>query len=242
MSTAFSLSNPIIERCRPDAVVYNLTEPDHVTITLPIGSTWSSGLHWHETHTEYLRIVKGSVRVTLGDQEHTISAADATTEVRIDRNVWHEWRRADPDGDEDVVVVERTDPEDGQKAVFFWNLNGVLLKAQELACPPYMPGRVHRVLLDVWVTLNLFAIFRALDNVPVLVNAPRAFLKRGFVFPGGSLGHVLLRAADRVMSHLVLFLMSWIAWTFGIRPVRRDFTPEEVWEPWQSSRLKSKAA
>lgn len=229
-------SNPIIKREAPDAVVYDLSEPHQVTITLPPSSTWSSGLHWHERHVEYLRVVKGSVQVTLDGQVRTISATDSETEVRVDRNVWHEWRRADTEGEEDVVVVERTDPEDGEKAVFFWNLNGVVLRAQGLARPPYVPALLHGILLEAWVSLSLFAIFRELDNVPVFVNVLQAFSKRGFVFGDKTLGHTALRRVDFLVSHILLLLASGISVLFGITAVRDDFTPGEVRQRWVASR------
>lgn len=229
-------NNPVIKREAPDAVVYDLSEPHQVTITLPASSTWSSGLHWHERHVEYLRVIKGSVQVTLDSQVRTISASDSETEVRVDRNVWHEWRRADIEDDEDVVVVERTDPEDGEKAVFFWNLNGVILKAQGLKCPPYMPKLLHGLLLDAWVTLSLFAIFRVLDNVPVFVNILQAFSKRGFVFAEKTLGHTALRAVDVVISRILLLLASAISLLFGIRAVREEFTPDKARQNWTASK------
>lgn len=245
MASHFSLSATVIERGLPNAVLYDLAEPDHVTITLPIGSTWSSGLHWHEKHVEYLRVVKGTIRVVLGDQVHTVSAGDENTEVRVDRNTWHEWRRDDAAHGDEVVVIERTEPEDGQKAVFFWNLNGVVIKAQHLTCPPYMSKVLHGLLLDLWVTINLFAIFRALDNIPVLINVPVAFSKRGFTFKNNTLGYILLRTTDRFASLLALFAVSWISWGLGMHPIRREFTPGNVWERWmqdKTDRQKSKPA
>ncbi|KAH8763594.1 hypothetical protein F5883DRAFT_559210 [Diaporthe sp. PMI_573] len=233
-------NNHVIKREAPDAVVYDLTEPHQVTITLPASSTWSSGLHWHERHVEYLRVIKGSVQVTLDNQVRTISASDSETEVRVDRNVWHEWRRADIEDDEDVVVVELTEPEDGEKAVFFWNLNGVILKAQSLKCPPYMPKLLHGLLLDAWVTLSLFAIFRGLDNVPVFVNVLQAFSKRGFVFAEKTLGHTALRAVDVVISHIILLLASFVSLLFGIRAVREEFTPAEALQNWVASKTEQR--
>lgn len=232
MTSHFSLFTTVIERGPPNAVLYDLADSDHATITLPIGSTWSSGLHWHEKHVEYLRVVKGTIQLVLGNQVHTVSARDATTEVRVDRNTWHEWRRSEVAHGDEVVVIERTEPDDGQKAVFFWNLNGVIVKAQRLACPPYMSKLLHRWLLDLWVTLNLFTIFSALDNIPVFLNVPAAFSKRGFTFKDNTLGHILLRTADRFASHLVLSVVSWIAWGIGIHSLRREFTPDDVWERW----------
>lgn len=242
MATSFSLSKTVIERGPTSAVRYNLAEPDHVTITLPVGSSWSSGLHWHEEHVEYLRVVKGTVRIVLGSHVLTVSAGDENTEVRVDQNIWHEWRRADIDNGDEVVVVERTEPEDGQKAVFFWNLNGVVVKAQHLACPPYMPKLLHDMLSDLWTTLSLFTIFRALDNIPVFINIPAAFSKRGFTFADNTFGHVLLRSADRFASHLILLIVSLIAWGFGIHPVRKEFTPDNVWGRWADTKRKSKVA
>lgn len=232
MASHFPLSTTIIERGPPNAVLYDLADSDHITITLPVGSTWSSGLHWHEKHVEYLRVVKGTIRVVLGDRVHTVSARDETTEVRVDRNTWHEWRRSEGAHGDEVVVVERTEPDDGHKLIFFWNLNGVILKAQHLACPPYVSKLLHHSLLELWVTLNLFTIFRGLDNIPVFINVPAAFAKRGFTFKDDTLGHILLRTADRFASHLVLFMVSWIAWGLGIHPARREYTPDNVWDRW----------
>lgn len=242
MASRFSLRDTVIERGPPNAVLYDLAESDHVTITLPVGSTWSSGLHWHEKHVEYLHVVRGSVRMILGNQVLTVSARDETSEVRIDRKVWHEWRRADTETGEDVVVVERTEPEDGQKAVFFWNLNGVIVKAQHLACPPYMSKLLHHILLESWVTLSLFTIFGTLDNVPVFINTPAAFSKRGFTFADKTLGHVLLQSTDRYASHLILWVVSLVAWGLGIQPVRREFTPDNEWERWTHTTRRPKAA
>lgn len=235
MATDSSLTEPVIERGPPNAVVYDLSESDHVTITLPVGSTWSSGLHWHEHHVEYLRVVKGSVQVTIGAQTHVISAGDPTTEseVRVERNVWHEWKRASIDSGQEVVVSERTDPEDGEKAVFFWNLNGVVLKAQNLSCPPYLWKWLHDLLLQFWVTLSLFAIFHHLDNAPVFVNVPQAFSKRGFEFAQGTLGYIFLRGVDRFISQVILLITSWVAWSLGISPIRDEFTPAEARKRWE---------
>ena len=122
----------VIERPLPNGVIYDMSTVGHVRITLPKSSTWSSGLHWHETHDEYLRVVKGTIRVRLGDSRQVISATDGNQpEIKVPRYAWHEWQRAAPDGEE-VVVIERTDPDDNDKAIFFWNLNGVILNSPKL--------------------------------------------------------------------------------------------------------------
>lgn len=230
----------IITRDAPDSVQYDLSKPNQVTITLPVGSTWSSGLHWHENHVEYLQIIKGSVRVTLGSEIHIITAGkDAVTEpLKVDRNIWHEWSRADSGADidgEDVIVVERTDPEDGQKAVFFYNLNGVILKAQRLPKPPYVPRFVHGMLMNIWVTLSLLVIFHDLDNIPVFVNFGQAFAKRGFTFKEKTPGQPLMRVVDWFWSHAVLLAASWIGWALEIRAVHEEYTPMEARGRWLMS-------
>lgn len=49
--------------------------------------------------------------------------------ITVPVNARHEWRRVE-NGGEELVVREWTDPEDGEKEVFFRNLNSVLLESQ----------------------------------------------------------------------------------------------------------------
>ncbi|RSL59321.1 hypothetical protein CEP53_005863 [Fusarium sp. AF-6] len=159
----------VIDRPLPNAVTYDLSTTGQVKITLPESSTWSSGLHWHETHDEYLKVIKGTIRVQLGSTIQYISATEnEQPEIKVARYVWHEWQRAVPDGE--VVVIERTVPDDNEKAIFFWNLNGVILDAPRLMSDPSsavsrLPGRFRGLALDFWITLNLFVIFNHFDNV-----------------------------------------------------------------------------
>ena len=224
----------VIERPLPNAVTYDLSTSGQVKITLPESSTWSSGLHWHETHDEYLKVIKGTIRVQLGKTIQYISASEnEQPEIKVGRYVWHEWQRAEPDGE--VVVIERTEPDDNEKAIFFWNLNGVILDAPRLLNDPSslvsrLPGRVQGLVLDFWITLNLFVIFNHLDNIPVFLNAPS--------FANTSNGTLLswLQGLDRLVSHAVLVLASWGGWAFRIQPVNRQFTPADVYTKWWLNR------
>jgi hypothetical protein len=231
----------IIRRDPPDAVIYDLSIPNQVTITLPSGSLWTSGLHWHETHTEFLQLIKGRIRVRLGDTVQTISASpnsdNPPPEIRVDKNVWHEWSRAEVESGEeeveDVVVIERTDPADGGKAIFFWNLNGVILEAQSIAKPAFIPKRLSGACIGLWVSLNLFAIFYALDNYPVLLGIRDAGLRRGLV-KRASQGEGMVFWLERQYSRGALWIASILIWITGARPVGARFTPEHEWAAWVS--------
>lgn len=212
---------------RPGSVAYDLSTPGHAKITLPPSSTWSSGLHWHEQHDEYLQVLKGSIRVRLGDTVQTITAGQP--EVKVERNVWHEWRRAEVHGEDEVIVVERTEPDDGEKALFFYNLNGVILNGSTDVsgfAGIWVPESAKGLMINLWVTLNLYIIFAHLDNVPVFLDAPKLL---GF----GGAGVSWL---DRIISHVILFLASRAGSVLGVRPVQRRFTPADDHDAWWSSR------
>jgi len=240
----------VITRPLPNAVVYNLSRAGQVRITLPAGSVWSSGLHWHETHTEYLTVIRGRVHVRLGDDERIIDAADdrgaGPPEIKVDRGVWHEWSRAEPDGPDDVVVIEKTDPADNEKAVFFWNLNGVILEAVRSADDPaamwhrFLPPRLKGLLLDLWISLNLFIIFHHLDNFPVFLNLRGSAIRCGPDLTQRFAPDRILNALDMLCSHLVLMAASWVGWAVGLEPVRRKFTPASPYHAWWAARGSSR--
>lgn len=230
----------VMERPFPNAVTYDLSTPGQVHITLPRNSTWSSGLHWHETHTEWLRLVKGSIWVRLDDKKEIYSVDEAEEmELRVPRYMWHEWGRATMDGD-DVEVVERTDPEDGDKAIFFWNLNGVILDAPKmltsLSLISQLPQRLQDLYLDGWVSLNLFVIFRYLDNVPVFLNAQRLLPVSNGVL------RARLKNVDFAVSHFVLWVASWVGWVFGLQPVQARYTPDKEFAEWNIKQQNARKA
>lgn len=224
----------VIERSLPNAVTYDLTSSSHVKITLPPASTWSSGLHWHENHTEYLKVVKGSIKVRVGDKESIVSAsATRQPEITVHKYVWHEWQRAESGGDE-VIVMERTDPADGEKALFFWNLNGVILDIPKLmsARPSFVdsfPPVLARFLVTVWVELHLMVIFGHLDNFPVYFNAPSSQSALLTWLPQQK-----LKVVDWIITHFILSAAALTAWILGVQPVTRSYTPAREYANWEA--------
>jgi quercetin dioxygenase-like cupin family protein len=186
---------------RPGDVTYTLPSPAFsspvVTITLPPNSKWTSGLHWHETHTEYLAIIQGSALITLNSITKTYTPSDGI--IVIPRYARHEWRRASS-SDEELIVKEWTDPEDGEKEVFFRNLSSVIEDATRNGKP------------NEWsLTPQLFVIFRALDNFPVLVDL-------GYV-------PVVGKGLEWAITHFVLGYALLLGLVLGWKSVYPEYTP-----------------
>ncbi|KAF5564982.1 hypothetical protein FNAPI_1866 [Fusarium napiforme] len=231
----------VIERPLPNGVIYDMSTVGRVRITLPESSTWLSGLHWHETHDEYLKVVRGTVRVRLGDSRQVISAVNGNQpEIKVPCYAWHEWQRAAPEGEE-VVVIERIEPDDNDKAIFFWNLNGVILNSPKLlsdetSIVSRLPARLQGLFLDTWIPLNLFIIFRSLDNIPVFLNAPN--LSR----VSDQRLRSLLQKIHTVVSHLILLVALWAGWLLGLQPVQLKYTPGDAYATWKSRQVNFKKA
>ncbi|OJD35203.1 uncharacterized protein BKCO1_1800049 [Diplodia corticola] len=215
----------VIKRPLPDAVTYDLSHSDYVVVTLPAGSTWSSGLHWHERHVEYLRVIKGNIRVRLGDTVQIISAPESAgvREIKVEKNTHHEWSREAVDG-EDVVVMERTEPQDGEKAIFFWNLNGVVLDA-----PKTPKTTLDQFLREIRLHLELFTIFRSLDNFPVFLDL--AGSRAGGYLKSRQPSLPLL--VEWFTTHFLLEAAAVLAVIWGIEPVQRKYTPQDAFNHWQ---------
>lgn len=87
------------------------------------------------------------------DSHTEVFDADSGT-ITIPRYAVHEWRRAEAEGEESVVE-EWTEPDDGEKEVFFRNLSGVVEDEGR---------RVSGWMLE-W---KLWVVFWRHDNWPVL--------------------------------------------------------------------------
>ena len=177
-----------------------------VTIRIPSFSSWSSGLHYHATHTEYLRVLSGAALVTTismtGRSTKPCTKADGP--IRIDRFVIHEWGRASDKGEE-VVVQEWTDPADGAKEVFFRNLNSVILDVDRI-----LEGVLILLPKDWLIEWQILVICAGMDNFPVFTQ---------------SLG---AGVAMRIFGKIVLWLVALTGALFGLKPWYEDYTPERL--------------
>jgi mannose-6-phosphate isomerase-like protein (cupin superfamily) len=166
------------------------------TITVPPNSDWTSGLHWHETHREFLNIVQGSALVTVGSETRCLSKLDGL--ITIEQHVLHEWKR-NPENSEPLIVEEWTDPADGQKELFFRNLCSSILDIT--ANPSRAPPPIG-INLDWWITLQLLMIFREYDNYPVIYS--------GFM--------------ARPITYISLFIMTILGKILGLQANYREYT------------------
>ncbi|CZT08615.1 hypothetical protein WAI453_007137 [Rhynchosporium graminicola] len=215
---------------RPGSVTYTLPSPPYsspcTTITLPVNSTWTSGLHWHETHTEFLQIISGAALITLNNVAQIYTSLDGI--VAVPRFSKHEWRRASlaPSlgydfsplsasltqgqiDDEELVVHEWTDPNDGQKEVFFRNLSGIIADGVESKTGEWV------------MELRLWALFREVDNWPVVLETCRLPIL-GPVLEKISLG----RISEWVVTHAVFGILGCLGWVVATKGVREEYTPK----------------
>ncbi|KAI1875351.1 hypothetical protein JX265_004409 [Neoarthrinium moseri] len=169
-----STTHSVFTRPPPSAVTYDLSVPHQATITLPPGSAWTSGPHWHETHTEFLRVVSGAAEIRLcGTLLPAVTAADGT--ITVPRGVIHEWKRSSSTlQDEPLVVSEWTQPRDGVKEVFFRCVNGLLLESDPgEARKREQRGTSQGCWNDTWqrwmLELELMNVFWRMDNWPLLL-------------------------------------------------------------------------
>ena len=254
---AFSTSQPKISRPPPSAVIYDLSEPYQTTITLPRGSTWTSGLHWHETHTEYLQVIQGAIQVFLEGKTQIIrpkrlapNSGDANnTIVRIPPYARHEWQRVsfnsqsvasndvDDTGNEDAIVIERTAPADIDKSIFFWNINGALLSAESFrkiykSSTGSQNSLVLRATSKTRVTIvDVWLMLSLMAIFQGLDNFP-VFVSIRLPSPL----HKVEKRLEMAFTHLILGLARFAGGLFGIEAVREDFTPPRLWEARSSER------
>ena len=123
-----------------------------------------TGLHWHETHTEYLEVVEGYALVTIGDRTAVFTKDDGV--ITIPRYTIHQYMRADKTeegkaGKEmDLVVQEWTEPADGDKEVFFRNILSLLMDREST-----LKGNLS-------MFLSIMVVAWAHDNYPVFWEGP----------------------------------------------------------------------
>ncbi|KAM7216781.1 hypothetical protein V8F06_007891 [Rhypophila decipiens] len=181
--------------------------PGTVTVTINTGpDSPSTGLHWHETHTEHLRIVQGCALVTVGDHTATFTKDDGV--ITIPRLVLHEVRRADnvEQGrawkDTDLVMREWTDPADGDKVIFFRNIMSLIKDEKKTLLGKISTG------------LSIVVVAQAHDNYPVIWKGPTV-LGKGFQ-----------QTVRRYLTFSVMAVVGFVGRLVGCRSEYEEYTPQ----------------
>ncbi|KAF9700292.1 hypothetical protein EKO04_001653 [Ascochyta lentis] len=253
-------------RSGPEAVAYHIpvspptfdAPPLKTTISLPRYSAWTSGLHFHATHTEYLRLVKGAIFVELNGITKRMSALaggeiDTNTGqlvrsglvIEVPRFARHNWGRSEHYVDteennriksqpeewaEEVIVEEWTDPSDISKPLFFWNLNGIITAQSDTALSSRQ-RIAKRILGDWWIGLQLFGVFWELDNWPIFINC-RNLWPSG----GASRGALWINdCAEAITSFVVLFVAKAASMLLDLQAVEQRRTPAALWDAYRKS-------
>jgi hypothetical protein len=263
-------TRPVV-RYGHEAVVYqipvapsteNVTH-QKTTISLPAESKWTSGLHFHANHTEYLRLVRGAIFVELNGETRYISERngggfDPKTGrligegliIEVRPYAKHNWgraaehycnlnphlRRADPtlrlwpDGWMETAVVEEwTMPSDISKPLFFWNLNGTIMRHNDTLLSPRQ-RIAERLLGQWWIDLQLFNVFWELDNYPIFLDSSHLWQ----VFsPMQRLG--ISNGIEVGVSFVVLFVARILGIVLGLKAVEQRRTPKALWEAYRKS-------
>jgi mannose-6-phosphate isomerase-like protein (cupin superfamily) len=177
-----------------------------VTITFRAGpQNPSTGLHWHETHTEYLEIIQGYALVTIGDRTAVFSSADGV--ITIPRYTVHQYSRWEgPEGkgkDVDLVLREWTDPGDGDKEVFFRNGISLLLDRGE-----------NSTKANVGMLVGFMVVAWGHDNYSVFWSGP------------GFLGQWTKAVVRRTVTYAVMGSVDLVGrWFMGARTDYPEYTP-----------------
>jgi hypothetical protein len=235
------------------------------TIALPRGSAWTSGLHFHTTHAEYLQLVTGSIFVEIENQVKVFSALSGGEFpvtawqpepvqqgliIQIPRYARHNWGRAEHyigSGKKHVLNGYDKMPEDwlDEVVVEEWTEPSDLDK-------PLFFWNLNRVIttpndsvlpLRQSLTRSLLGEwwipFQLFVIFYELDNWPVFFTPsltdRLGPYLGDPLGRWLEKKSEHMMTFAVLFTAKVMAWILRVTAVTRERTPHDLWEAYKRS-------
>lgn len=222
----------------PPPAALNIPAIPPTIINFHVGSELSTQLHWHTTHTEYVRVTSGAALIMVSGISKIYMAKDGAAQVP--RYARHEWMRFDRPADllsegqrkaqeayfrehgkedieklkgEDLVAEEWTDPADGQKEIFFRNLFSTVSELQ------YQSSKFW--LGELWKTLQIMCVMWEMDNYLVFVD-----------FGGWRGGWRAL--LEEAMTYAVMGCMMILGVLCGCRAVNEEYTPKHLIKRWES--------
>ncbi len=247
---------PEFTRPAPDSVTFAFPEypenpngqssniPSTIVTMLP-GSRYTTTLHWHVTHTEYIKVISGAALITVSNKTKVCTAEDGI--AVIPRYARHEWMRFDRPahllskpqrevqekwmkeqaddvieklGKGDLVAEEWTDPRDGEKEIFFRNIFSTAGESQWR----------ERWWGGVLIVLQMMLVMWELDNLIVL-----------FDLGGAGDGSGWRGVVETAVTYAFMWSAAMTGRALGLKAVNDEYTPKHLFKAWGKEKLSRKA-
>lgn len=211
----------------PRAASHSFNDPSKAHLTIPVGSAFTTGRHWHNDHAEHFKVLAGALLITINNKSFVVT--DASPAVTIPRKARHELMRWDCPGREghqnaaqeefrkimlakgqlkelekfqaqEVESEEWTTPADGEKEVFFRNMLSAVSEPRT--------GLFGQILRFVHIVI----IYHGLDTRMVILDM-------------GADGHGWRAMIEEMIWGLVLGMAGLIGGALGLQPVSEAYTP-----------------
>ena len=225
----------------PDVGSLSLHDPSKTDLKIPVGSTWTSGRHWHDDHVESWKVLSGAMLITINNNSFVVTGESPT--VAIPCKARHELMRWDCPGRTDhqsaaqaafrkemlsrglsreleklgaqqVEAEESTMPADGEKEIFFRNLLSVISEPRT--------GRLGEVLRFFHILL----IYQRLDARMVILDM------------GAEDDNGWRAMVEEIIWWLFAGTASLVGALFGLEPVSEAYTPAPLASRWEKEKSK----
>ena len=225
----------------PEVGSISLDDPSKSDLTIPVGSPWTSGRHWHDHHAEHWKVLSGAMLITLNNDSFIVTRESPT--VSIPPKVRHELMRWDCPGRTHhqnaaqeafrkemlvngqskeleklgataVKAEESTTPADGEKQIFFRNLLSAISEPRT------------STLGGILKFAQILIIYHHLDARMVMVDmgAENASGWRAMIEEG--------------IWWLYVRMASLIGAVFDLQPVSEAYTPGPLVSEWEKKKPK----
>lgn len=225
----------------PGAASHSFDTPSKTHLTVPVGSAWTPGRHWHNNHTEHFKVLSGAILVTINNNSFVVTGASPT--LTIPRKARHELMRWDCPGRkghqnvaqeafrkemlakgqskeleklraQQVEAEEWTTPTDGEKEVFFRNLLSVISEPRK------------GILGEMLRFIHIVIIYQDLDTRMVILDM------------GSEDGNGWRGMVEEMMWWVVLGVAGLIGGVLGLKPVSEAYTPDRLISQWEEKNPK----
>ena len=210
-------------------------------MTVPVGSSWTPGLHWHNDHTEHFQVLSGAMLITVNNKSFILTGGSPA--VTIPRKARHELMRWDCPGRKGyqkvaqeafrkemlakgqskelerlrvqvVEAEESTTPADGEKEILFRNLLSAITEPRS------------GILGEIMRFVHIVIIYQGLDVRMVILDM------------GAENGHGWRGMVEEMIWWLILGMASLIGGVVGLKPVSEAYTPGRLISEWEEKHPK----